>query len=264
MRIALMIEYDGSQYHGWQSQPGLLTVQDLLEKALSQVANHEVRVVYSGRTDTGVHATHQVVHFDASVERHVRAWVYGTNALLPKAVCVKWGQEVSDDFHARYSALARRYCYVIYNAAVRPALLYANVTWQSKRLENQRMHDAAQCLLGQHDFTSFRAIQCQSKSAVREIQAIQVVRRGDLVILDITANAFLHHMVRNIAGVLMAVGQGRETVDWVKEVLAAKDRRKGAETAPPYGLYLVDVIYPEAFNLTHLPIGPWFLGALLN
>ncbi len=264
MRIALIIEYDGSQYHGWQSQPGLRTVQAVLEQALSQVANHEVRVVYSGRTDTGVHATHQVVHFEPDNARSVRAWVHGTNAVLPKDVCVKWGQEISDDFHARYSAVSRRYRYVIYNAAIRQSLLQGNVTWQSRRLDHNLMHEASQFLLGEHDFTSFRAVHCNAKTPVREVQAIQVFRRGDLVILDITANAFLHHMVRNIAGVIMAVGQGRETVDWVQDVLASKDRKKGAETAPPYGLYLVNVTYPDKFKLASLMVGPWFLGQLNN
>jgi tRNA pseudouridine38-40 synthase len=260
MRIALIIEYDGSQYHGWQSQPGLRTVQAVLEQALTEIANHEIRVVYSGRTDTGVHATHQVVHFESDAARNIRAWVHGTNALLPKGVCVKWGQEISDEFHARYSAIYRRYRYVIYNAAIRPALLQGNVTWQSRRLNHGVMQEAAQCLLGEHDFTSFRAMQCNAKTPVRTIQNIRVFRKGDMVILDIKANAFLHHMVRNIAGVLMAVGQGRESPDWVEKVLNAKDRKQGAETAPPYGLYLVDVGYSEGFKLASLAVGPWFLG----
>ena len=262
MRIALIIEYDGSQYHGWQSQPGLRTVQGVLEKALTQVADNPTRVTYAGRTDTGVHATHQVVNFEPEKTRNIRAWVHGTNALLPKDVCVKWGQEIADDFHARYSATARRYRYVIYNTSIRPALLQGNVTWQYQRLNHELMQEAAQILLGKHDFTSFRAMGCSSKSPVREIQAIQVFRRGDMVVLDITANAFLHHMVRNIAGVLMAVGSGRHRLLWVEEVLAAQDRRQGAETAPPYGLYLVDVTYPKKFNLASLNLGPWFLGHL--
>jgi tRNA pseudouridine38-40 synthase len=262
MRIALVIEYDGSQYHGWQSQPGLRTVQTVLEEALSQVANHEIKVVYSGRTDTGVHATHQVVHFDSDSSRNIRAWVHGVNACLPKDVCVKWGQEITDDFHARYSAVSRRYRYVIYNAAIRQSLLQGNVTWQSRRLDHMLMQEAAQCLLGEHDFTSFRAVHCNAKTPIRNVHDIQVFRRGDLVILDITANAFLHHMVRNVAGVLMAVGQGRQNVPWVKTVLDAKDRKLGAETAAPYGLYLVDVTYPEQFKLASLAVGPWFLGQL--
>ncbi|NCT57603.1 MAG: tRNA pseudouridine(38-40) synthase TruA [Legionella sp.] len=262
MRVALIVEYDGSQYHGWQSQPKLRTVQDVLEKALTQVADHPVNIIYSGRTDTGVHATHQVITFDPQSTRNMRAWVHGTNALLPKDVSVKWGQEIADDFHARYSALSRRYRYVIYNASIRPALLQGNVTWQYRRLNHELMQDAAQILKGKHDFTSFRAVECSAKSPIRDVHAINIFRQGDLVILDITANGFLHHMVRNIAGVLMAVGSGRQEVSWVHEVLQAKDRRKGAETAPPYGLYLVDVSYPKKFNLASLPLGPWFLGQL--
>ncbi len=262
MRIALVVEYDGSGYHGWQSQPGLRTVQCELERALTHVANHPVKVVYSGRTDTGVHATHQVVHFDSDKERNIRAWVHGTNANLPKDICVRWGQEVAPDFHARFTAVARRYRYVIYNSAIRPALLQSGVTWQYRRLNHNLMHEAAQLLLGEHDFTSFRAVECHAKSPVRTIQAIKVFRRGDLVILDITANAFLHHMVRNIVGVLTAVGTERQNVSWVEDVLLAKDRRLGAETAPPYGLYLVHVTYPEAFKFASLNIGPWFLGPL--
>lgn len=262
MRIALIVEYDGSQYHGWQSQPGLRTVQSVLEQALSSVANHEVKVVCSGRTDTGVHATHQVVHFEPQCKRHVRAWVHGTNAALPKDVCVKWGQEISDDFHARHSATSRRYRYVIYNSAIRPSLLRGNVTWQVRKLNYQLMHEAAQLLLGEHDFTSFRAVHCNAKTPIRKVHDIRVFRRGDLVILDITANSFLHHMVRNVAGVLMAIGQGKQQVSWILEVLQAKDRRLGAETAPPYGLYLVDVNYPEQFKLASLSVGPWFLGQL--
>jgi len=262
MPMALILEYNGSQYHGWQSQPGLRTVQGVLEQALTQVADHPVSVTYSGRTDTGVHATHQVVHFEPENTRNIRAWVHGTNALLPKDVCVKWGQEIADDFHARYSAVARRYRYIICNASIRPALLQGNVTWKYGRLNHVAMEEAAQILLGKHDFTSFRAVECSSKSPVRDVQAIHVLRQGDLVVLDITANAFLHHMVRNIAGVLMAVGSGRQEVAWVNDVLLAKDRRQGAETAPPYGLYLVDVNYPKKFNLASSPVGPWFLGDL--
>lgn len=264
MRIALVIEYDGSQYHGWQWQPGLRTVQGVLEKALSQVANHEVTVACSGRTDTGVHATHQVVHFETHAVRNVRAWVHGVNTLLPKDVCVKWGQEIEDSFHARYSALSRRYRYIIYNGAIRHALLRCHVTWQSRKLNHLHMQEAAQLLVGEHDFTSFRAVHCTAKTPMRCIHAIQVERRGDLVMIDITANAFLHHMVRNIAGVLMAIGQGRQEISWAQEVLQAKDRTLGAETAPPYGLYLVDVTYPEQYNLVSLATGPWFLGQLVG
>ena len=260
MRIALVVEYDGSQYHGWQAQTGLHTVQQALEQALSKVADCTISVVCAGRTDTGVHATNQVVHFDCEKERTIRAWIHGANSFLPKTICVKWGKEVSEDFHARYSATARRYRYVIYNGAIRPALLRSNVTWQYRQLDHRLMHQAAQSLLGENDFTSFRSVECQSKTPMRNIHQLQVTRTGDLVIIDISANAFLHHMVRNIAGVLIAIGSGKHPVSWIDEVLAAKDRRLGAETAPSYGLYLVHVTYPKQFHILQNGLGPLFLG----
>ena len=259
MRIALMVEYDGSQYHGWQAQTGLHTVQQVLENALSQVANHDVSVVCAGRTDTGVHATNQMIHFDCESERTIRAWLHGANSFLPKDVSVKWGREMPEHFHARYSAVSRRYRYVIYNSPIRPALLRSNVTWQYRPLDHRLMHEASQYLLGEQDFTSFRSVECQSKTPMRNIQSLQVTRNGDLVIIEISANAFLHHMVRNIAGVLIAVGSGRKTVPWVKDVLHAKDRKLGAETAPPYGLYLVGVVYPPEFAVSQTMTGCMFL-----
>ncbi len=258
MRIALVVEYDGSQYHGWQSQPGLRTVQGALEAALSRIADQEVSVVCAGRTDTGVHATHQVVHFDSVKTRNIRSWIYGANSYLPKDLCVKAGKEVPETFHARYSATARRYRYVIQNTQIRPALLRSNVTWQYRPLNHEVMHEAGQALIGEHDFTSFRSIECQSKTPMRCLTNLNVWRKKDWIILDITANAFLHHMVRNIVGVLMAVGSGQKTVDWVKEVLLAKDRRLGAETASPYGLYLAEVTYPSEFDMIKPTTAPWF------
>jgi len=249
MRIALIVEYDGCQYHGWQAQRGLHTVQGTLEHALSSVADQEIAVVCAGRTDTGVHATNQVVHFDSLKERTIRAWIYGANACLTKDVCVRWGKEMPEDFHARYSATSRSYRYVIYNTPIRPALHRCNVTWQYRQLDHRLMQESAQLLLGEHDFTSFRSVECQSKTPMRQIMKLGVSRRGDLVIIDITANAFLHHMVRNIAGVLMAVGSGKKPVNWVTDVLLARDRKLGAETAPPYGLYLVGVAYPPEFGI---------------
>lgn len=264
MRVALMIEYDGSQYHGWQAQAGLRTVQHVLEQALSEVASSPVAVVCAGRTDTGVHATGQIVHFDSDNERLMRAWVHGTNSFLPKDVCVKWAKEMPGDFHARYSALSRQYRYVIDNTPVRPALLRSNVTWQYRQLDHRLMQQEAQVLIGEHDFTSFRSVECQSKTPMRCIHALQVIRRGDLVIMDVTANAFLHHMVRNIAGVLMAVGSGRKPLGWVQDVLLSKDRRLGAETAAPYGLYLVAVAYPSEFGVIKNKVGlPFLLDGLL-
>lgn len=258
MRIALMLEYDGSQYHGWQAQTGLRTVQSALEQALSKVADHDVSVVCAGRTDTGVHATHQVIHFESDKQRTIRAWIHGANSFLPKDVCVKWGKEMPDDFHARYSALSRRYRYIIYNGPIRPALMRSNVTWQYRQLDNRLMHEASQFLLGEQNFTSFRSVECQSKTPMRNVHQLQVSRHGDLVIIDITANAFLHHMVRNIAGVLIAVGSGKRPVSWVSDVLAAQDRKLGAETAPPYGLYLVQVVYPAEFGVINSLAGPLF------
>lgn len=259
MRIALMVEYDGREFHGWQAQTGLYTVQQVLEQALSRVANQDVSVVCAGRTDTGVHALNQMIHFDCGSERSIRGWIHGANSFLPKDVCVKWGREMPEDFHARYSALSRRYRYVIFNSPIRPALLGGNVTWQYRPLDHRCMHEASQLLLGEQDFTSFRALECQSKTPMRNVHSIQVVRHHDLVIIDIRANAFLHHMVRNIAGVLMAVGSGRRPVSWVSEVLLAKDRKLGAETAPPYGLYLVGVEYPAHYLVPEASVGPMFL-----
>ena len=249
MRISLIVEYDGSQYHGWQSQNGLHTVQGTLERALSQVADEEITVVCAGRTDTGVHATNQVVHFDSNKERSVRAWIYGANSFLPKDICVRWGKEMPEHFHARYSGLSRRYRYVIHNTPIRSALLRSNVTWQYRQLDHKLMHEAAQLLIGEHDFTSFRSVECQSRTPMRSLMAISVIRKLDFIVIDVRANAFLHHMVRNIAGVLMSVGSARHPVSWVKEVLEAKDRKKGAETAPPYGLYFVSVAYPAEFGM---------------
>ncbi len=259
MRIALMVEYDGSQYHGWQAQTGLHTVQNVVEHALSRVADDQVSVVCAGRTDTGVHATNQLIHFDCLSERTTRAWIHGANTFLPKDVCVKWGREMPDHFHARYSALSRRYRYVIYNSPIRPALLRCNVTWQYRPLDHRLMHESSQFLLGEQDFTSFRSVECQSSTPMRHVKSIKVIRNGDFIVIDICANAFLHHMVRNIAGVLMAVGAGRKPVPWVQEVLSAKDRKLGAETAPPYGLYLIGAVYPQEFGVNHEMTGPMFI-----
>jgi tRNA pseudouridine38-40 synthase len=260
MRIALVLEYDGSQYHGWQAQTGLHTVQQAVEHALSKVADSPISVVCAGRTDTGVHATNQVIHFDSNKERSIRAWIHGVNSFLPKDICVKWGKELSEEFHARYSAVARRYRYVIYNGAIRPALMRSYVTWQYRQLDHHVMHESAQFLIGENDFTSFRSFECQSNTPMRHVYRLDVSRIGELVVIDIAANAFLHHMVRNIAGVLIAVGSGKHLVPWVREVLNAQDRRLGAETAPSYGLYLVQVSYPQEFSIFQNNPGPLFLG----
>lgn len=260
MRIALGVEYDGSQYHGWQAQTGLRTIQQAIESALSRIADEPVTVVCAGRTDTGVHATNQVIHFDCEKERTIRSWIHGANSFLPKDICVRWGRQMPEDFNARYSALSRRYRYVIYNASVRPALLRSNLSWQYRLLDHAAMSLAADHLIGENDYTSFRSMECQSNTPMRNVYNLHVTRVGDLVLIDITANAFLHHMVRNIAGVLIAVGSGKKPVEWVKEVLHAKDRRLGAETAPPYGLYLVEVSYPKEYGVMQMPLGPFFMG----
>src|SRR3990167_3755298 len=194
MRVALGVEYDGSRYYGWQAQTGLLTVQHVLEKALSQIANEEITVVCAGRTDTGVHATNQVIHFDHNKPRNLRSWLYGVNSILPKDVCITWGKEMADTFHARYSAINRRYRYIIYNSYTRPALLRSNMTWQFRPLNHKLMAEAALCLLGEHDYSSFRSTECQANTAMRNIIQLQLSRHGNIVMLDITANSFLHHM----------------------------------------------------------------------
>ncbi len=254
MRIALGVEYNGTHFSGWQRQKGgERTVQEEVEKALSLVADHEVKIICAGRTDTGVHAQEQVVHFDTHVSRDLHAWVLGTNANLPPDVSILWAVEVNDDFHARFSATARSYRYVILNRQSRPALRYARVSWAHYSLDEQRMSDAAKYFIGKHDFTTFRAVACQSKTPVRTIERLQIVRHGEYIVIDITANAFLHHMVRNIAGVLMEIGRGDKEPEWVQELLQARDRTAGGITAPAGGLYLMSVGYPEQFVLPAHP-----------
>lgn len=249
MRIALGIEYDGSGFCGWQVQDGTRTVQGCVEQALARVADHALRVVCAGRTDTGVHALGQVVHFDTTAQRPLHAWVLGANANLPPDVSVRWAQPVATEFHARFTALRRHYRYVIYNHRVRPALGAGRVAWDYRPLEVAAMNEAAAFLIGEHDFSSYRAYACQAKTATRTVYRLEVVRRGDYVVLDIEANAFLHHMVRNIAGVLMAIGAGERPSAWSREVLALRDRKLGGVTAPPGGLYFMRVCYPETFGL---------------
>lgn len=246
MRIALGIEYDGTAFRGWQSQSHARGVQSAVEEALSSVADHPVEVIAAGRTDTGVHAAMQVVHFDTTATRSARAWVLGANTNLPTQVSVLWAKEVPDAFHARYSAMARRYCYFILTRTPRPAIAADRISWTRDELDPQRMQAAAAALIGEHDFTSFRAAECQSRTPMRKMHRIEVSRSGPITIIDVTANAFLHHMVRNIAGVLMAIGSGDRPVEWCAEVLAARDRTKGGVTAPASGLYFMGVRYaPE-------------------
>lgn len=249
-RIALCLSYNGYQYFGWQSQKsGIPTIQQALEKAVSSVANEKIEVVCAGRTDKSVHSSYQVVHFETTAKRDSRAWVFGCNSNLPRDISVSWAGEVVDDFHARFSAASRRYNYVIYNHPVRPANFSTEVTWCHHPLSSENMHAAAQYLVGKHDFTSFRAVGCQAKSPVRTLEFVNVNRYGNIVLLDVKGNAFLHHMVRNIAGVLMAIGSGKESVEWCSEVLSARDRTKASVTAPPYGLFLTQVDYPDFVNI---------------
>lgn len=249
MKIALGIEYDGSAYNGWQKQNHGHGVQEDVEKALSIVADHDVKVVCAGRTDTGVHGLGQVVHFETDAQRSERSWVFGANANLPKSVSVFWARPVSDDFHARFSALNRRYQYIILSQPVRPAVLSKRVTWDYRELDITRMQEAATYLVGKHDFSSFRALACQAKSPVRDVSMLDVQQQDKFICLDIQANAFLHHMVRNIAGVLMTIGSGEQDPVWARQVLELRDRAQGGVTAPPHGLYFKNVEYPAEFDL---------------
>ena len=258
MRIACAVEYDGSGFCGWQRQDHVRSVQGDVEAALSKVANHDVRVVCAGRTDSGVHASWQIIHFDTRAERSERSWVLGTNANLPDDAGLLWAREVDDDFHARFSAQARSYRYVIFNRDVPSALLHRRATWVHQALDVSGMQEGARYLLGEHDFSSFRALACQAKSPVRTIYRLDIKRSGAYLYLDVEANAFLHHMVRNIAGVLMAVGRGVQNSHWVQGVLDKRDRTQGGVTAPAGGLYLVGVRYPEKFGIESLGIVPEF------
>ncbi|MBR7889897.1 tRNA pseudouridine(38-40) synthase TruA [Marinomonas sp. A79] len=259
-KVVLIVEYNGSEYKGWQAQKyDVPSVQENLEKALSVIADHPVKVICAGRTDSGVHASAQVVHFETHVDRHERAWTLGVNTYLPADICVVAAQYVADDFHARFSALSRRYRYVIYSAPLRPALLAGGVTWTYKNLDVEAMKQAAKKFVGKHDFSSFRAIGCQAHTPIRTILNFDVQQLGQYIVLDVRANAFLHHMIRNFAGVLMAIGAGEKPVAWAQTVLDAKDRTKGGITAPPTGLYFVDAQYPEHFNVPSRPLGPHFL-----
>ena len=258
----MLVEYDGSGFNGWQLQRGseARSVQGALETALEQVADCPLRVHCAGRTDVGVHATNQVIHFDSPNYRTEQSWLRGCNANLPTAVTVHAACAVNSDFHARFSALSRRYRYVIANAPVAPAIAAAYLSWVRQPLAVSGMHEAAQGLLGEHDFSSFRAAACQSGTAMRRVDHIRVQRSGDLVVVDIQANGFLHRMVRNIVGALIEVGRGRMNAAAVAQLLEKKDRTLAPDTAPANGLYLVEVAYPALFSLPRRSPGPLFVN----
>ena len=246
MKVTLGVEYFGKNFHGWQVQKsGLRTVQSVVESALSQVANHPVRVFCSGRTDSGVHAVEQVIHFETDTIRTDRAWLFGGNVNLPSDVNFKWVKFVSDDFHARFSATARSYKYKIHHHPVRSSLKADYYLWEPRPLNVKDMKAAADMLIGEHDFSCFRGSLCQAKSPIKTVEYIQIDSIEDELILNIKANAFLHHMVRNIVGTLLKIGRGEKTVEWMSQVLMSKDRKKAGPTAEPQGLYFMKAYYKE-------------------
>lgn len=252
-RYALTVEYDGSQFNGWQIQIGVPTVQEALEAALSGVANHRVRVTGAGRTDTGVHATGQVAHFESSSPRSLRSWLRGANTLLPEGVSILSVSPVGSNFHARFSATGRTYRYVILNRPVAPTFLRSRVTWEYRSLDVFRMRAAAAFLVGQHDFNAYRAVGCQSESSIRELRRLRVSASGQWIWVDAEAESFLQHMVRNIVGVLLAVGVGEKEPTWAGDVLNSRDRASGGVTAPPDGLYFVRASYSPPYEFPRVP-----------
>lgn len=257
MRIALGVEYDGQPFCGWQSQPDGQTVQDTLQRALSQIAGEQpdgrsVSIIAAGRTDTGVHALEQVVHFDTQAERPLSAWVRGVNALLPDSIAVRWAHPVPDEFHARFSAHGRSYRYLLINRPMRSAIHAGKVGWFHAPLDVAAMQVAAQHLLGEHDFSTFRAAQCQAKSPIKHLRQLDISRQGEMLIFELSANAFLHHMVRNIVGCLVYIGKGKYPPEWLEEVLNSRERRLAAPTFAPDGLYLRRITYDAKWGLPQL------------
>jgi tRNA pseudouridine38-40 synthase len=249
VRIALGVEYDGSPFCGWQSQADVPNIQDTLQAALSGIAGGAVSVLAAGRTDAGVHALEQVVHFDTGVERPLTAWVRGANALLPESIAVLWAHAVPDEFHARFSAHARSYQYVLVNRPSRIGVHHGKVGWFHTQLDVEAMRAAARYILGEHDFSAFRSSECQAKTPVKHLQQLDVEKRGDTIIFDLTADAFLHHMVRNIVGCLVYVGKGKHPPQWMREVLESRDRSRAAPTFSPDGLYLRNITYDPKWEL---------------
>jgi tRNA pseudouridine38-40 synthase len=252
-RIALGVQYDGTPWHGWQTQPAGGTVQDALEAAMKKFALADIATACAGRTDAGVHALEQVVHFDTPLEREMFSWVRGVNAFLPPSIAVRWAKDVSsssaETFHARFSATARTYHYVIYNHPVRSPLWSGKAGWVFRPLQVEPMRAAAQYLLGVHDFSSFRAAECQAKSPIKTMHDIHIERSGDLVVFSLKASAFLHHMVRNIVGSLIFVGTGNQPAQWLRELLDARERSRAAPTFMPDGLYLAKIDYDARWGL---------------
>lgn len=258
MRIAAGVEYDGSGFCGWQTQPRRCGVQDAVESALSQIAGHQVAAVCAGRTDSGVHALAQVIHFDTEAERPNSAWTRGANALLPAAVAVTWAQPVPIEFHARFHATERSYRYVLCTRPFRLALERGRAGWYHRALDIDAMRNAARFLIGEHDFSAFRAAECEARTPIRDLRSIAIVGRGDYVIFEFSANAFLHHMIRNIVGCLVYIGAGQHPPQWLREVLAGRDRAAAAPTFSAAGLYLADVGYDPNWNLPVFPARDFF------
>jgi tRNA pseudouridine38-40 synthase len=249
MRLALGISYNGQTYEGWQSQPSGRTVQDRLEAALSEFAAQPISTVCAGRTDAGVHALMQVVHFDARVRREEFSWIRGTNRFLPPDIAVQWARPVPDAFHSRASAVARRYAYVVLESPVRPSVEAGRVGWVFRPLDAGAMQEAAALLIGQHDFSSFRAAACQAKTPVKTMNRVAIARHGSYWRFEFEADAFLHHMIRNIMGCLLVIGQGQQPPQWMSQVLAARDRDAAAPTFSPDGLYFLGPLYGPEWNL---------------
>jgi tRNA pseudouridine38-40 synthase len=260
IRIAIGIEYDGRTFCGWQSQPSGCGIQDVVEHAVAEIAGHRLQVTAAGRTDTGVHASLQVAHFDAENERPLSAWVRGVNSNLPDAISILWSRKVTPDFHARFAVEERGYQYVLLNHPIRPALLSGKIGWHHRPLDENRMRPAMQLLLGRHDFSAFRAAECQAKSPEKEMRQASLERSGDYLLFNFRADGFLHHMVRNIVGCLVHIGAGGAEADWINELLTHKDRTQAAPTFMPDGLYLSHIRYPSRFDLPSSGRSIWPCG----